>query len=184
MARRISRCYVLPARQVSLAVLFAYLQPGGYYFLEDMQTSYLAGYSNEKPTTLDTLLTLVDVMHGNSHAAEEAQQWRRDPFGVLAIAPFVGHVDCYPELCVLVKMTGHRGQMAKNQTITIDGTNNTRVATSEWRSQDSGSGEIDLAAAHAQRAAFGAQSEALNQNKGARSASVNHNLEISDDSLS
>ncbi len=51
-------------QQVSLAVLFDYIAPGGFYFLEDLLTSYSEPDEANQPTTVDALKMLLDWMHG------------------------------------------------------------------------------------------------------------------------
>jgi hypothetical protein len=83
-------------QQVSLAVLFNFIKPGGLYFLEDLLTSYTA--PDEQPTTVDALKTLLDWMHGDPRLNVSSNR-----YGMLQIMPDVEHMDCYAELCVFQK---------------------------------------------------------------------------------
>ena len=60
-------------QKTSLAVLWHYLKPGGYYVIEDIETSYykVKGYGGgprgKKGTTIDALKDLVDVINRDFH---------------------------------------------------------------------------------------------------------------------
>lgn len=56
----------------SFECLFPLLQSGGYYIIEDLETSYLSDWQDQPLTTVEFLKTLIDHVHfkGQSHLGE------------------------------------------------------------------------------------------------------------------
>jgi hypothetical protein len=97
----------LASHQVgSLRALWPALAPGGAYFLEDLSTSFVDGYIDALPTAWEVLAA---IMRLRLFPQPDGQRRAgiRLPSGVPAwvrgIAAGVESVDCFEELCVLVK---------------------------------------------------------------------------------
>ena len=97
----------LASHQVgSLRALWPALAPGGAYFLEDLSTSFVDGYIDSLPTAWEVL---VSVMRVRMFPQPDGQRraGMRLPSGVppwvRELAAAVESVDCFEELCVLVK---------------------------------------------------------------------------------
>ena len=83
-------------QQVSLAVLFPFVAPGGVYFVGGLHTSYTS--FEDQPTTTDAFKSMLDWMHGDPRLTLESNR-----HGLLKIMKDVEHMDCYPEMCVFQK---------------------------------------------------------------------------------
>lgn len=100
----------LASHQVgSLRALWPAVAPGGAYFLEDLSTSFVDGYIDALPTAWEVLaaimrLRLFPQPEGQRRAgiglSSGVPPWVRD------VAASVESVDCFEELCVLVKKGG------------------------------------------------------------------------------
>lgn len=54
-------------QQVSFSTLFSYLSPGGMYIIEDLHTSYMSQYQDEKNIATSNYIShLIDKMHQNN----------------------------------------------------------------------------------------------------------------------
>ncbi len=98
--------HVMSHQQASLRALWPALAPGGAYFIEDLSTSFVDGYIDALPTTWDVVAALQRIklfpqIEGQRRAGVRLPSgvpaWVRD------IARSVESVDCFEELCVLVK---------------------------------------------------------------------------------
>ncbi len=72
--------------------LFPSLKSGGLYFLEDMQTSYMAGYGGgylRSDTTIEYMKTMIDGFYGSGPAID--------------ITGYLQSIHCFHEICVFTK---------------------------------------------------------------------------------
>ncbi len=75
---------------VSLKFLLKYVKPGGFYFLEDLQTSYHGGYGGgylKSTTTIEYIKDLIDRFYIGDHE----------------LIGLIESIDCYHELCVFTR---------------------------------------------------------------------------------
>jgi hypothetical protein len=90
---------------VSLQVLFPAVRPGGFYFVEDLETSFLPHYGGSQtgsnrglftsPTTLQYLSNLV-------RGLTDKRAVKHDP-SALQLLEFIHSIDCFKEICVLTR---------------------------------------------------------------------------------
>lgn len=90
---------------ISLQVLFPAVRPGGLYFVEDLETSFLPQYGGSdtgsnrglfaSPTTLQYLSNLV-------RGLTDKRAVRNDP-SALQMLEFIHSIDCFKEICVLTR---------------------------------------------------------------------------------
>ena len=96
----------------SLRALWPAVRPGGAYVLEDLSTSFVDNYIDSLPTAWEVVAA---VMRLRLHPQPDGQRRAgiRIPAGAPAfvrdIAASVESVDCFEELCVLVKKGGGAG---------------------------------------------------------------------------
>ena len=79
----------------SLVTLFPALISGGLYFIEDMQTSYLAQYGGgylKEQTTIEYIKRMIDAFYGQGTATE--------------IIKLVRSIHCFHQLCLFIKKSG------------------------------------------------------------------------------
>uniref|UniRef100_A0A7S0J875 Uncharacterized protein n=1 Tax=Calcidiscus leptoporus TaxID=127549 RepID=A0A7S0J875_9EUKA len=81
-------------QQASLSYLFQLLKPGAWYAVEDIQTSFMQGYIDQRPTMVETFGQIISWLSGDPDNSTAAQTYGH-------ILPLVEHVDCYTEMCVL-----------------------------------------------------------------------------------
>lgn len=83
---------------VSLRTLLPFVKPGGFYVLEDVQTSFSSRWRDFKTTTVEYLTRLMDVLHEPSLAKTTSE----DDFpGLLSLVPLTQSVSCFREMCVI-----------------------------------------------------------------------------------
>ena len=90
---------------ISLQVLFPAVRPGGYYFVEDLETSFLPQYGGSdtahnrgvfaSPTTVQYLSNLVKGL-------TDKRAVQNDP-SALQLLEFTQSIDCFKEICVLTR---------------------------------------------------------------------------------
>lgn len=90
----------------SLRALWPALAPGGAYFLEDLSTSFVDGYIDSLPTAWEVLVAVMRIKmfpqpDGQKRAGIKIPSGV--PPWVRNLAASVESVDCFEELCVLVK---------------------------------------------------------------------------------
>ena len=89
-------------QQISLLHLFPLLKPGGWYAVEDIQTSFIPRFvqgsqhkHEKRPTTTQLFGMMVSWLSGNPDETSFLHKHFSD------IMPLVEHVDCFTEICVL-----------------------------------------------------------------------------------
>lgn len=85
----------------SLNVLFPVLVPGGLYFVEDLETSFLEKYgggpSGSNGTTLSYIKSLIDTLFvGDGSNVDDSTIPRSSP-----LLGIIRSIDCFSEICVL-----------------------------------------------------------------------------------
>lgn len=101
--------HTMEAQINSLLVLFTdALRPGGYYFLEDMQSSYHEMWGATKQlrsagkTTVEAIKDLIGMRHNTQHGPNFLRETLRIP-QLATVLPFIRSIDCDAEICVLTK---------------------------------------------------------------------------------
>jgi hypothetical protein len=59
----------------SFMTLFPRMNSGGWYFIEDIHCSYMAGYQDDGLTTMDFIQFLLDDMHSRYMTPPGTQEW-------------------------------------------------------------------------------------------------------------
>jgi len=85
----------------SFQILFAALNPGGIYFLEDMQTSYSTTWGTN-PQSMANRTTTVDLMHDILKVFNQGV-WEPELEPFRKVVETLESVNCYREACVLIK---------------------------------------------------------------------------------
>ena len=83
---------------VSLRTLLPFVKPGGFYVIEDVQTSFHPRWRDFATTTVEYLTRLMDVLHEPSLA----ESIKEEEFpGLLSLVPLTQSVSCFREMCVI-----------------------------------------------------------------------------------
>jgi len=81
----------------SLIALFSSVRPGGLYFIEDILCEYMDNYRDNGNDTIMTLLhEIMDVKHDTHKKRKHSKE-------ATILAPMVEYVECWTEICVLVR---------------------------------------------------------------------------------
>lgn len=67
--------HTMRQQQISFATLFPQMRPGGWYFIEDLHTSYMQEYQ-DAPKTTEFLKWLIDDLHANQVGMSQAMPVR------------------------------------------------------------------------------------------------------------
>jgi len=90
--------HFMEMQQISLEILFDIVKPGGYYVIEDLQTSFIRVYHDPKfPTTIEVLKTYMDAFYVG--VGLDAQPTTKFPPFTKDIRSF----ECFHEACIFHK---------------------------------------------------------------------------------
>jgi len=81
--------HTMNQQKTSFATLFDTVRPGGFYIIEDLQTSFRPEFIDENPTTLDWIKTLLDAFYKPNEFPSYVQN--------------IFSFECYHEICIFVK---------------------------------------------------------------------------------
>jgi len=92
--------HTMNQQKISIQHLFEIVKPGGYYVIEDLQTSFMSIYMNESPTTIDWLKTMLDSFYVNNYSpALDKKPTATYPAFMKDVLSF----ECFYEVCIFQK---------------------------------------------------------------------------------
>lgn len=62
-------------QKISWMTLFPRMPSGGWYFIEDLHTSYCSGYQDTKPTMVDLIKEMLDDLHARYWEPPRERRW-------------------------------------------------------------------------------------------------------------
>lgn len=92
---------------VSLRTLFKHVKPGGFYILEDLLTSYFwfdGPWHDESLTGGITTIQYIDALRNALHWPDTVKSLDQNTFrGIKELGSLVESIDCFAEICVIVR---------------------------------------------------------------------------------
>jgi len=89
--------HTMSQQKISMINLWSSVKPGGYYVIEDLQTSFLSGYIDEYPTAIQWIKEFIDCFYVN--AGDRPATNCTLPFVTKEVLSY----ECFYEACVFHK---------------------------------------------------------------------------------